>query len=237
MTAWSRGALVLVACLPALLVAACHSGTMPRVPPLRVLFIGNSYTFVNGGIDAQLRGLAPSTETECVTVGGATLRNHWETGRALAAIHAGRWSRVVLQEQSQTPVLGRLVFDDYARAFDREIRLSGASTVLLMTWERPDSAAWGVTTANLAAAYQQIGAELGATVAPAGLAFATSLRERPDIILYSQDGHPTAQGTYLAACVLYGAVFGRSPAGNPYRPFSAADSAYLQGVAARTLGL
>ena len=107
-----------------------------------------------------------------------------------------------------------------------------------MTWERPDSISYGVTTANLAAAYNAIGTELGAKVAPAGLAFALSLRERPDLLLYSQDGHPTVYGTYLAACVLYGTIFGRSPVGNPYSDpsITAEMRAYLQHIAAESLG-
>jgi len=48
-------------------------------------------------------------------------------------------------------------------------------------------------------AYNLAGAELNAKVAPAGLAFAQALRQRPDLALYSQDGHPTMVGTYLAA--------------------------------------
>ena len=59
-----------------------------------------------------------------------------------------------------------------------------------------------------------------------------------EIRAYSQDGHPTVNGTYLAACVLYGTIFGRSPVGNPYsdRSLSAETRAYLQRIAAEGLG-
>jgi hypothetical protein len=106
-----------------------------------------------------------------------------------------------------------------------------------MTWDRPDSVEYGVTTAGLAQAYEAVGAALGAKVAPAGLALAEALRKRPDLVLTSQDGHPTLAGTYLAACVLHGVIYGRSPEGDPYGPLAAADNAFLQQVAARTLGL
>ena len=202
-----------------------------------MLFIGNSFTYVNGGIDQQLKGLAPSVATGTVTAGGYRLSDHWSAGTAAAQIRSGRWAYVVMQEQSQTPVVGRAAFERYAREFDLEVRAVGGTTVLLMTWERPDSVQYGVTTAGLAQAYEAVGAALGAKVAPAGLAFAAALRERPELILTSQDGHPTLAGTYLAACVLYGVVCDRSPEGNPYGPLAAADNAFLQQVAARTLGL
>jgi hypothetical protein len=229
--------LLLLACAATLLAASCGSTTSTSPAVIRVLFIGNSYTFYNGGIDAQLHGLAPSTRTEAIVAGGYTLENHWDSGRTLAEIRKGGWHYVVLQEQSQTPVLGPLKFDQYVRGFDQEIRRVGAKTVLLMTWERPDSVAVGVTTANLAAAYTTIGTEVGAIVAPAGLAFAAAKEERPDISLTLQDGHPTMQGTYLAACVLYGVLFHRSPVGNSFGSLPADQKAFLQRVAADTLGL
>ena len=85
-----------------------------------------------------------------------------------------------------------------------------------MTWERPDSVVYGVTTTGLADAYTTIGTEINAIVAPAGLAFANAMAKKPDLLLYSQDGHPTHSGTYLAACVLYKTIFGMSPVGNKY---------------------
>jgi hypothetical protein len=114
-----------------------------------------------------------------------------------------------------------------------------ALTVLLMTWERPESLPDGVTTANLAAAYNQAGAKLGAKVAPAGLAFAGALRERPDLALYSQDGHPTMYGTYLAACVLYATIFGQCPVGNVFADRSITPELrdFFQRIAAQTTGL
>ena len=224
---------VFLVCLVLVVLTACH-----RQASTHILFIGNSYTFVNGGIDKQLEGLAPSTETVRLAVSGYTLEKHWTDGKALQTIRQGGWDYVILQEQSQTPIFGQKKFYDFAREFDQEIRRSGAKTILLMTWERPDSSNYGVTTANLAAAYTMLGAELGAKVAPAGLAFARSLRGKPDLVLYSQDGHPTMDGTYLAACVLYGTIFEHSPAGNPYsdKSISTETRAYFQRIAAESLG-
>ena len=144
----------------------------------------------------------------------------------------------VLQEQRQTPVFDQAKFCQTARKLDGEMRSSGARTVLLMTWERPDSIGYGVTTANLAAACNASGKELGAKAAPAGMAFARSLRGRPDIALYGQDGHPTMAGTYLAACVLYATIFERSLVGDPHfdASITAETGAYLQRIAAETLG-
>ncbi len=230
------------ACAALLILTSCGSLVIPGVnartqPTTRILFIGNSYTAVNGGIDKQLSDLDPSSETARIDNGGYTLQNHWNDGNALQQIRNSKWNYVVLQEQSQTAIFDQNKFRTYAAEFDKAIKSSGAKTILLMTWERPDSATRGVTTVNLAAAFSSVGKSLGAQVAPAGLAFARVLRDKPDLVLYSQDGHPTTYGTFLAACVVYVAIFGHSPVGNAY-----SDSAitpelrtYFEQVATQTI--
>jgi hypothetical protein len=204
----------------------------------RVLFIGNSFTTRNVGVDRELEILAPSIRTTRITHDGYTLRDHWLAGNALATIRAGGWDCVVLQEQSVTAVLSQADFFHYGTVFNDEIVRSGARTVLLETWQRPDAVAAGVTSQTIEAAYTALGASIGATVAPAGAAFAAALAGRPGIELNLQDGHPTPAGTYLAACAVYGAILGRTPVGNvaadPALPTEL--QAYLQGEAARALG-
>src|SRR5438105_3589008 len=78
--------------------------------PLRVLFIGNSYTFFNGGLGSLVQALANSVrggrrmEFVEITRGGQTLEGHWRDGKALAEIRKGGWDYVVLQEHSMRPV-------------------------------------------------------------------------------------------------------------------------------------
>jgi hypothetical protein len=233
--------MLLTLCLLLVLaLSACQpAGILPfAAPSSRVLFIGNSFTFYNAGIDQALRGLDRSVEVQRIATGGFTLMDHWGAGQATDAIRSQHWDYVVLQEQSQMPVIGVEQFSTYAANFSDEIRHAGAQPVLLMTWERPDSAQAGVTTAALAAAYYQVGNAVGARIAPAGEAFANALHERPDLSLYVQDGHPTTQGTYLAACVVYATLFGKSPVGLAYAPsaISRDEREFLQRIAAEAAG-
>jgi hypothetical protein len=200
----------------------------------RILFIGNSYTYFNAGIDTHLQGLAPSIETRTVVRPGYTLGGHWNDGVALRIFHEERWDFVILQEQSALPVAFQAQFFEAVRKFDHEIRKAGAKTMLLMTWQPPDRAQYGITTKNLAAAYNLIGSEIGAIVAPAGMAFEASLQSRPDLPLTYFDGHPTLEGTYLAACVVYALVLEQPPIGNLYPDIVMPPSARLhfQSVAA-----
>lgn len=212
-----------------LLLHAC--GRIPDAPtqqaarPLRVLFIGNSYTYVNN-LPQMLFGLAQSAtpprplETATVVRGGASLQQLWDDGSAVAAIKRGGWDVVVLQEQSRLgnqapPVNGVLQIGDptafhaYARRFDAEIRRAGAKAVFYLTWARQDAPE---TQAALNAAYQSIARELNAGLAPVGPAWALALQRHPQLRLHQEDqSHPSITGTYLAACVFYATLYGQSP--------------------------
>ena len=57
-----------------------------------------------------------------------------------------------------------------------------------------------------------------AALAPVGIAWENCLKRHPDIQLYQTDGrHPTEEGSYLTACVIYFTLFGKSPLGLPGR--------------------
>jgi len=208
-----------------------------QVAPLKILFVGNSFTSFNGGINKQIEGMVPLTETFLIAPGGFNLKNHWN-GEARKKIQEGKWNYVVLQEQSQLPVVNQGMFFQYAKLLDQEIRKAGAKTVFLMTWERPDSVSYRVTTENLVKSYREIGRQTGAMVAPAGSVFAMSIKRRPNLSLYGNDGHPTIQGTYLAACVLYGTIMMRSPVGNQFAGNINEDILkYLQQIASESGGI
>ena len=79
-------------------------------------------------------------------------------------------------------------------------------------WNEPHDT-YTAMQSRLADGYSKLGAELGARVAPVGLVWAEALRRRPSLDLWAGDGkHPSLLGSYLAACVFYGALTGRDAA-------------------------
>lgn len=203
--------------------SAASTAGHPCARPLRVLFIGNSYTYVNE-LPRLIEQSATSAkesrvlETEMVAVGGATLESHWEGGRALAAVRKGPWDFVVLQEQGTRPLAQPEVMYRYARLFDAEVKRAGAQTVFYLTWARLGQEQLQGTRSE---AYLSIARELGARVAPIGTVWQQVRRESPGIKLYSEDGaHPSPAGTYLAACVFYVTFYGKSPEGLSRQLFS-----------------
>ena len=194
---------------------------------LRVLFIGNSYTYFNN-LGDLVSGIAASRKDGPVVLatlavrGGALLRWHIDSGPAMGALQSGKWDYVVLQEQSQLgggmvegkPVVGKAdAFHASVRELVRRIRARGAAPLLYMTWARRD---YPDQQDDLARAYLDIGRELGVKVAPAGLAWAETRKKMGELNLFAGDGaHPSPTGSYLNALVIYATMTGRDPHGAP----------------------
>jgi len=196
---------------------ACASAARP----VRILFVGNSYTYYNN-MPAIAEALYESSGTGQVDVGMLVQAGQRLSDAAgprmpelLRMMMGGRWDYVVLQEQSTLggryldgrPVLGDSTsFHESVRALDRAIRDAGARTVLLVTWA---NAAAPEQQGEITRAYESIGEEVGAIVVRAGPAWADVLRNHPGIRLHQPDGsHPNENGSYLTACVLLSTLFG-----------------------------
>jgi hypothetical protein len=205
--------------------------------PLKVLFIGNSFTARNDlpGLLARLAAArGKRLEHRLISAGGASLRTHWNAGEALKAIQGGHYVRVVLQEQSTLPVKNAKRMHENVRLFDEAIKAAGARTVLYMTWARQNAPE---SQQAITDAYTGIGRELGATVVPVGLAWQRLLGEHDQPALHDKDqSHPTLAGSYLAACVFLAVLFEESPVGIPGEVdgLSEKDLALLQKVAWQT---
>jgi hypothetical protein len=173
-----------------------------RPHSINMLFIGNSFTQRNNmpGLLAEMAAARDlHVKYELISAGGASLRNHWNAGRAAKAVETGGYDYVVLQEQSTLPVKNAKRMAENVRLFDESIKRAGAKTVLYMTWARQHTpeAQQAITDA-----YNTIGDELRAIVVPVGLAWQSFLAKHDKPVLYDRDqSHPTLAGSYLAACV------------------------------------
>ncbi|MDD4005097.1 MAG: hypothetical protein PHW69_07845 [Elusimicrobiaceae bacterium] len=218
----------------------------------RVLFIGNSFTFANDmpemfGAVAESLGVKVSVEQ--AAPGGYTLQQHAADKRTLAKIRAEKWAFVVLQEQSQRPqwpeeLIAELVLP-YARQIDSLIHENNDSvkTVYFETWayESGDTdncaslrqtCGYDAMQDRLISTYARLLRQTGGLLAPVGQAWRKVKTAQPGIRLYGPDGrHPSRQGSYLAACVLFSAMFHRGVFGADRLDLPAPEAAILQKTA------
>ena len=236
------GPLALTPAAPAFTPVPEPSAVAPKLPG-KILFIGNSLTYYNGGLDHHLEKLAASADPPLVikanrfTQSGASLEKLWRKyclGRATNHIDIGAYDAVVLQEDLPETDVHR--FHQYARQFDAEIKKAGARPILFMAWSYK-RLGW-ITMEEISQAHRVIATELGIDVAPVGLAWQRAMKDRPGLDLYAADReHPSIYGTYLAANVVYATVFGRSPVGLAFFPSGMIESeaAFLQRIAWKTV--
>jgi uncharacterized protein DUF4886 len=185
-----------------------------RSATTKILFIGNSFTQRND-LPKLLALMAAERkmliEHQLISVGGASLRTHWNAGRAAKEIETGTYDYVVLQEQSTLPVKNARRMAENIGLFYEIIRRAGSTTVLYMTWAREDAAESQQAITN---AYNSIGKEVGAIIVPVGLAWQNFIAKHDQPLLYDRDkSHPSLAGTYLAACVFLAAILKTNPTG------------------------
>src|SRR6266481_2185739 len=111
---------------------------------LRVLFVGNSYTYTDD-IPWLTSCLANSAkngrglETEMIAPPGINLLKHWLNHEVTARLHEKKWDFVVLQEQSVTSLEHPGSMSAAVRLLQKEIEKAGAKTILFLTWPHRES--------------------------------------------------------------------------------------------------
>lgn len=203
---WSRARLV--ACLLALPLLlgplACKEATKPRTPTgTRILFIGNSLTYVNDlpRTFADLCASAGVTvETQMVAFPNYSLDDHAQQGDAVGAIRSGTWTYIVMQQGPSALESSRQALIASARWFQPYVQASGARAVMYMVWPADENHA---DFPRVADSYRLAAEDVGGLFAPSGAAWITAWAIDSTLPLYSEDRfHPSAMGTYLAALVL-----------------------------------
>jgi hypothetical protein len=183
---------------------------------LRVLFIGNSFTYFND-MPAMVEALAASQKKrfvhQSVVFPNFSLQDHWEKGDAPRAIAAGKWDFVVLQQGPSALEDSRRSLFDYTRRFAKLIRDAGATPALYMVW--PSKARFRDFD-RVVESYALAALEVQGIILPVGAAWQEAWKLDAELLLYGEDQfHPSPTGSYLAALVIYQKLFGASPQGLP----------------------
>jgi len=127
---------------------------------------------------------------------------------------------VVLQEDLPETTVEQ--FENFCRKFVAAARDADATPLLHQTWaygRLPD-----MTDEDIRRAHRNISEELGVEIADVGGARARVAQEMPHLNLWATDmEHPSEVGAYLAALVLYRALFQEPTLGIAHRPEGLAE--------------
>ena len=206
------------------LLAGCRPTSQPQSDdPLQILFIGNSYTFVNEmpEVFAELAELGDhEVNVTMLAKAGFSLDDHAQDPETRKVLDSQSWDYVILQEKSNLPILDKEEMTHGVRQLNELTAGHGTKTILFMPWayrdgfpaaELDDYQAMQSLVANV---YLAVAAEFELSVAPVGIVWQAALERDPQLDLWSSDGsHPSPLGSYLAANVFYALIFGQSPVG------------------------
>jgi len=247
-----------------LILAISHSGTtfsesriksLENTEPTRILFIGNSYLYYNDSLHNHLRRMAEEKfpdrsnliSYKSSTIGGSRLEHH-NIDHLLKATNIGvktPFELVILQGGSREPLSkkSREQFHKQVKIMISKIKANGGEAALYMThaYVKPHKDYAVGMIKDIKSLYLKAGNDNQSLVIPVGLAFEKAYQYSPDIKLHKDfDGsHPSLLGTYLAANVVFAALFKTSPIGLTYNYFdtiSDKDRDFLQKIATLTVG-
>lgn len=194
--------------------------------PVKILFIGNSYTHMND-MPKTLQKMSDadgrSVIVEHNTLSGGSFKVHSGRNDMYEAINKRKWDYVILQGYSRelsfpsshidtasVPYIDTIVNAIYAN--------SPCSQVLFyMTWgyedgykDRPETDTYEKMADSIANGYRYVGELYDVPVVPVGMVWKT-VKAKNEMDLYAPDrAHPSKYGSYLIANTFYQAIFNSS---------------------------
>ena len=188
---------------------------------LKVLFVGNSYTYF-WNMPLVVRTIAETQNmqihTRQSTAGGVNLKQHWNGDFGLetkALIANSEWDIVVLQNHSMSTIDSLKDFYKYGNELISYIKDHQAEPVLYATWARKFNP---LMIDQVSHAYKKLAEDNDIRLVPIGEIWQRIRQARPDLRMYHPDGsHPSTIGTYVNACTFYSFFTNKPSKGLPNR--------------------
>src|SRR5262245_43429790 len=189
----------------------------------RVLFLGNSYTATNN-LPQLIHDVALSAGDTLVfdshAPGGYRLMDHVNDVTSQNKIMTGGWDYVVIQGQSQEPILASTDFYNGGQDLYNQVKQYNPCSVIMpfMTWGRkygdsancasfPVMCTYEGMDTTLRDHYLNLTATINGEVSPVSVVWNYLRQNYPGIELYQPDeSHPSLTGSYAAACCFYAAL-------------------------------
>ena len=186
----------------------------------RILFVGNSFTYYYN-LPQVVSAMALSQniilETRQSTVGGSNLEQHWKGEKGTVTrklIEENDWDYVVFNNHSLSAIDTPESFMEYSKKFVDLVRQRGAEPVFMMTWAYKSNP---LMQTRITEMYQRLCEETRTDYVPCGPLFAAARQWRPDLELFSDDKHPSSNGTYMLGLAFYKYFTGKSTLNIPPR--------------------
>ncbi len=180
----------------------------------KILFIGNSHTYMNDMPEIAREMFESATDEECevfmLAYSNRTLKWHMDEeyfAVRFNILHGG-YDYCVIQEKAH-PMTSFEDTEEYAGKIMELCKKAGTVPVIFETWaerKKPED------QEEMNRRYRKIAAGTGAILAPVGEVWEEVLKEEAVPDLFFTDGqHASFAGDYLAAMVIVKAITGKAP--------------------------
>lgn len=181
-----------------------------------LLWVGNSYLYYND-IPEMMQTLADSAQGERVAIAVVAMPNfalvdHRNSGVAGAAITNGGWKWVILQQGPSSVEANRDTLRAMTQLFSADIKKGGGTPALFSAWPTSDRLQ---DFDRAIESYSLAASDVSGILLPVAAAWKLAMQRDAALKLYDDGLHPSLDGAYLSALVVYSRLLGRDPRGLP----------------------
>jgi hypothetical protein len=174
---------------------------------LRILFVGNSLTYVND-LPALITEIGKQEGTTITyssfLLPDYSLEDHWNEGKVKAEIDKGGYDFLVAQQGPSALPESQVLLIEYATRFAEICKKNNAKLALYMVWP---SKARSFDLDNVINSYTKASQKTQSVLCPAGLSWKYAWSVDSTLPLYSPDNfHPSLTGSVAAALAVYGTL-------------------------------
>lgn len=182
------------------------------VPPLRVLFIGNSLTYTNDlpwMVESMSAVGDRRVQTAMIAGPNYGLEDLWHDAKVREAIGSRSFDVVVMQQGPSALPASRAELVKWSKTLAAAIREGGAEPALFMVWPSLDRA---FDRQRVSESYRVAANDCGCRLLAAGNAWQSAWKKNGRLGLYGADGfHPSREGSWLSALVIWAKLTGEDP--------------------------
>ena len=212
--------------------------------PLKILFVGNSYTHYNNMpkiFDKMVKESGQEMDVEMSAASGHSFKMHCQRPEMFQTIKSKKWDYVVLQGFSRELSYAKAHIDTASVPYIRQIldsiyaNNSCTKVMLFMTWgykngwkEREEIASFNAMGDSIRRGYEYISESYDLPIVPVGGVWKEVLHDSTIALHQEDQQHPNDAGSYLTASTFYAALFSSMPNDSFHGKLKEDDAVYLQ---------
>lgn len=182
--------------------------SITKEKPIRMLFVGNSLTYVNNLphlVEKVAKEMGVTLKTEMLAFPDYALEDHWNDGKLQQMVASGRYTYVVVQQGPSSQEEGRVMLLEYGAKIKTLCNQYNSHLAFYMVWPaRVNYQTFEGVISN----YSEAAKQTNSILCPVGKVWKKRFDMTRDFSYYGPDQfHPSIDGSKVAATVIFDSLF------------------------------